>query len=469
MVFSSLEFLFLFLPLLLGLYTLTPHGGRNAVLLAGSLLFYVWGGGAFVVLLLASAAVDYVAGRVVVDQPVGSARRRLGIALSVGVNLSLLGYFKYAGWIVDQFAHLGLGGVAWSEPLLPIGISFFTFQSMSYTFDIARGHARPIANPFDFLLYISLFPQLIAGPIVRWRSIEQQLGRRPITWDDRADGAVRFCHGLAKKVVVADSIAPIADAAFAAEPGELGIGMAWLGVTAYALQLYFDFSGYSDMAIGLGRLFGFRFPENFLHPYSAVSITDLWRRWHITLTTWIRDYVFVPLGGSRGSDRQTYVLLVFVFLMTGLWHGASWNMVIFGAYHGLLLLYERVRSTRQMERDRWWPLRQARVFLLALIGFVLFRAPDLGTAGMVYRAMVDVGSVSDPELVAAASPFAVAALLLASLVLVAPRDTPVGPWLTARSTPTVEVARFATVLAVFPATAVLVMSSTFSPFLYFQF
>ena len=316
MVFSSVTFLFFFIPAALAIYTLVPPRLRNAVLLLISLVFYTWGSGAIVGVLFVSVIVDYALGFVAAagarDDDQGL--RRLAITLSVVVNLSLLAWFKYAGWLIENAADAGLYSGAAPDIVLPIGISFFTFQSMSYTIDVARGRCGHLVNPLDFALYVTLFPQLVAGPIVRYHEIEPEIRRRDHTTHNLGEGAVRFGHGLVKKLVIADTVGVVADAAFGADT--LTMGAAWVGALAYTMQIYFDFSGYSDMAIGLGKMFGFTIPENFARPYSAVSITDFWRRWHITLSNWFRDYLYIPLGGSRGRPVTVYRNLMVVFLLT---------------------------------------------------------------------------------------------------------------------------------------------------------
>ena len=291
MVFSSIEFLFFFLPLTLVATFAAPERARNHVLLAASLFFYLWGGGALILLLLFAIVVNWGAGKVVARGVAnGDARlRNLGVTLSVVISLGMLSYFKYANFMVDQLNNIGdavgVGPVAWNRVVLPIGISFYTFHTMSYTIDLARGRAQPVRSLADFALYVSLFPQLIAGPIVRFHVIADELWKRSVRLEDFAEGTVRFVWGLGKKVLIADTLAPIADAAFDQGQGDLSVAGAWIGLLAYTFQIYFDFSGYSDMAIGLARMFGFRFPENFERPYSALSVTDFWRRWHITLST----------------------------------------------------------------------------------------------------------------------------------------------------------------------------------------
>lgn len=475
MVFSSIEFLFLFLPLVLGLYTLAPRRVKNTLLLLASLVFYTWGGGAFVLVLLAAIALSYAAGRLIGwardrDRPLAA---RLGLALGIATGLGLLGYFKYANFMVDQLndvgARLGLGAIAWEGVALPIGVSFFTFQAMSYVVDVYRGRTRHLTNPIDFAMYVALFPQLIAGPIVRFHEISDQLRDRHSRVDDIADGVLRFAHGLVKKVVVADTVAAAADAAFGAQPGLLSMPEAWVGLAAYTVQIYFDFSGYSDMAIGLGRILGFRLPENFRRPYSAISVTDFWRRWHMTLSNWFRDYLYVPLGGNRGSRTATYRNLAIVFLLTGLWHGAKWTFVAWGAYHGVLLIIERATGQRPTGDASLIPLRRALTLLAVMLGWVLFRADSFPHALGYLQALFSFNLGAGSGAVAAAvDGRLLITLALAGTVVLLPRDFVFGPYLLRHRRGAV-LARLAVLALAFPYALLLVVSGTFSPFLYFQF
>lgn len=473
MVFSSVVFLFFFLPIAIAVVVVLPERFRNPWLLACSLFFYAWGSGALVLLLLVSTVVDYLLGRrVALHRAAGNHRGvRLAVGASVVVNLSLLGYFKYANFLVDQINSLGLGDIARTSVTLPVGISFFTFQSMSYTIDVARGRAEHLRNPLDFALYVSLFPQLVAGPIVRFHELSEQIRPRVLTIDGFSDGVVRFSHGLMKKVLIADSVAPIADAAFANE-GDLATLTAWVGVFAYAIQIYFDFSGYSDMAIGLGQMLGFRFPENFLRPYSAVSVTDFWRRWHITLSSWFRDYVYIPLGGGRRGTARTYVNLSAVFLLTGLWHGAKWTFVVWGIYHGTLLIIERLTAQRPVgDEGGARPLRRVLVFVAVLIGWVFFRADNLTGAFDYLATMFSFsGGASGAEwLPEFTTTRSAVALVAAGSTLLLPGRWAMGPWLQNRSSSGGQAIRLAYVAVTLPIALILVASSTFSPFLYFQF
>ena len=477
MVFSSQNFIFFFLPGVLIAYYLLPRRWGNAVLALASVVFYSYGGGTFVVLLLISAGADYLTGWMAgsargKDEP---GRVRAAVAISAFVNLSLLGYFKYANFFVDQFnavfAELGFGVSSWTDVVLPIGISFYTFQSMSYTIDVARGRVDPIRNPVDFLVYVSLFPQLIAGPIVRFHEISDEIRSRNTTADDFAEGVVRFAHGLFKKVVIADAAALVVEPVFSLEAGELTSMVAWLGVAAYTIQIYFDFSGYSDMAIGLGRMFGFHFPENFRRPYSALSITDFWRRWHITLSNWFRDYLFVPLGGSRTTTVATYRNLTVVFLLTGLWHGANWTFVIWGAYHGAFLVFERVTNQRPTGDDvpNSW-LRRFYALLVVMVGWVLFRSDSLSQAGAFLRAMfTPAGLGLPPEVSTVLTTRVQLTLVIAFLVVLLPRDFVAGITLASGSERFAAAGRLGLLLFGLPYALALVAAGTFSPFIYYQF
>jgi alginate O-acetyltransferase complex protein AlgI len=472
-VFSGAPFLLVFLPLALLLYFVSPWRLRNGVLLAASLVFYTWGGGELVALLVLSIAANHVLGLLARgggrEGSGPGARPALAVAGCVAVNLGILAYFKYANFFVEQVNALGAAPVIdWSPVALPIGISFYTFQSMSYVFDVARGDCPPRKSPLDFGLYVSMFPQLIAGPIVRYREIAGQITRRRTGLDDLGDGAARFALGLVKKVVVADAAGAVADAAFAVPAGEVTTASAWIGAGAYTLQIYFDFSAYSDMAIGLGRILGFRLPENFDRPYSAVSLTDFWRRWHITLSTWFRDYLYVPLGGSRGSTARTHLNLWIVFLATGLWHGAAWTFVCWGIYHGALLIAERVTGLRAAAG--WAAPRRALTLLLVIVGWVLFRADDLGHArGLLGAMFAPDGGDLPVDLRIALSTKNVLTMGLASGVALLPASFRAGVLVESGRGPAALALRIALLCVGLPYALVSIASGTYSPFLYFQF
>ncbi|WP_438432610.1 MBOAT family O-acyltransferase [Gorillibacterium sp. sgz500922] len=391
MVFSSLVFLFLFLPAVLLLYYAAPQRIRNLVLFVVSLIFYAWGEPVYIAIMLLSTVTDFSFG-LLLDNSKRTARQRKGIvALSIVVNLGLLGFFKYADFLIGNLN--SLLGTSWplTELPLPIGISFYTFQSMSYIIDVYRGEAKAQRNWIDFGAFVSLFPQLVAGPIVTYNTVAGQMKSRRETASDFAEGVRRFIIGLAKKVLLANTIGLVWNSILATPADSLPAATAWLGLVAFAFQIYFDFSGYSDMAIGLGLMFGFRFRENFNKPYAATSITDFWRRWHISLSSWFRDYVYIPLGGNRrGLPRQLLNLLV-VWLLTGLWHGASWNFVLWGLYFGLILMFEKTGGLKLLAK---LPpiLQHAYAILLILIGWVFFAFPDFSDMWGYIQALAGVGT-----------------------------------------------------------------------------
>jgi alginate O-acetyltransferase complex protein AlgI len=477
MVFSSATFLFVFLPIVLVLTWVAPARLRRFVLLPASIIFYVWGVQEFVLLVIGSTLLDWslaLALRKARDS--GSTRlARLLLAIGVLQNLALLGYFKYAGFFVDQFAQLasslGSNGPTALSVALPIGISFFTFEKISYLVDVWRGEVAPRRDPTEVLLFVFLFPRSIAGPIVRLREIQTQL-RTPRPYPEQVgEGAIRFAHGLAKKVLIADQIAPVADAAFAsAAGGNLTTAAAWIGAFAYALQLYFDFSGYSDMAIGIGMMLGFTLPENFNRPYSAISITDFWRRWHMTLSRWFRDYVYIPLGGNRHGEAATYRNLMIVFLLTGFWHGAAWSFVLWGVYHGTWLLIERRMDWRGIERPvRNVALRRMTTFLIVLFGWILFRAESLPLAVDYYGVMLVPQGGATAAVDQALGGQTIAALLVGALIVLLPGRLSGGRWLIEAAGRAPQLARGATLCILLPLALVYAFAETFSPFLYFQF
>ena len=388
MVFSSNIFLLFFLPIFLLAYFVTPQRFRNYTLLLFSLAFYAFGAPDFLLVLVASCVVNFylVKWMEKVSKPKA---KKLICALSVVLSLALLLYFKYANFFVENLnAVLGFlhrPAVGWVKVALPIGISFFTFQSLTYAIDVYRGTTVSSRKLSDYVLYIMMFPQLIAGPIVRYNSVAQQIVSRQSDMEDRTTGFYRFVIGLAKKVLISNVLAGIADQAFALNAG-LSTASAWLGMLSYTLQIYFDFSGYSDMAIGLGKMMGFSFPENFMNPYTSRSITEFWRRWHITLGTFMKEYLYIPLGGNRRGTGRTYLNLIIVFLCSGFWHGASWNFVIWGAYHGLFQIFDRLGMAKVLDKMGKLP-SVLLTFLVVNFGWVLFRADDLSQAFSFYKAL----------------------------------------------------------------------------------
>ncbi len=373
MVFSSAVFIFLFLPIVLLAYNIVPKkhlGARNIVLLCASMIFYAWGEPKNIILMLASIAFNYAFGLMIHKYAsVSQTKKRLWLIISVVFNLGLLFYFKYF--------NLFTAGKLWYV-VLPIGISFFTFQIMSYVIDVYRGDVAVQKNILKLALYISLFPQLIAGPIVRYIDVEAQLSQRTTSLTKTAAGIRRFIVGFAKKILISNIAAALADEIFAMDIG-VTVAVAWLGAICYAIQIYFDFSGYSDMAIGLGLMFGFDFLENFNYPYISTSVQEFWRRWHISLSSWFRDYLYIPLGGNRKGISRTYINLIIVFACTGFWHGANWTFIVWGLYHGLFLIIERAGFNKILKK---LPKFIGLIYTLfvVLIGWVLFRADTIGGA-----------------------------------------------------------------------------------------
>lgn len=383
MVFSSAIFLFIFLPVVLVLYYLVPARWRNGILLAASLLFYSWSEPRFIALLLVSITADYFIARRM-DLAEGG-KRKGWLAGSLVLNIGILAYFKYANFFIDNvqqfYSWFGLVPFEWHRVALPVGISFVTFQKISYMVDVYR-RDHEAQRRWDVLaLYILMFPQLIAGPIIRYKEIVAQLKDRSATDtpDNRLHGLFRFLVGLSKKVLIANVLAQQVDIIFATAPGELAAGTAWIGMLAYTMQIYFDFSGYSDMALGLGRMFGFSFPENFNFPYISQSFTEFWKRWHITLGHWMKDYLYIPLGGNRKGEGRTYLNLVIVFFLSGLWHGAAWTFVVWGLYHGLFLILDKWGLRKLLDKMGKVP-SVLLTFLLVMVGWVIFRADTIGYA-----------------------------------------------------------------------------------------
>ena len=378
MVFSSVIFLFLFLPVVLGVYFLCPkQQAKNLWLIAASLLFYAFSGLWYVLLLLFSVLCNYIAGLFV-------SGRKPVLYAAVAVNLGILGVFKYLGFLAQTVNHLPGVSVPVPSIVLPVGISFFTFQGLSYVIDVYRNEQLKSTKFSDVLLYISLFPQLVAGPIVRYASVEQQMNDRVLVPAKMAAGLQRFIIGLGKKVLLANQIGALWTEISTQKTGTV-LG-AWLGAIAFMFQIYFDFSGYSDMAIGLGHIFGFTFPENFKYPYISKSITEFWRRWHITLSTWFREYLYIPLGGNRrGRTRQIWNLFV-VWSLTGLWHGASWNFVLWGIYYFILLTIEKIFLGEKLEQLPGW-LQHGYTCLIVLFGWVIFANENIADLGRYFLTM----------------------------------------------------------------------------------
>ena len=389
MVFSSNIFLFFFLPIFLIAYFVTPQKFRNYTLLLFSLIFYAYGAPDFVFLLVGECIINYFIVRGMAKTEKTSTKKWL-CALSVIMALGLLLYFKYANFFMDNLnAILGWmhhEPVGWMKVALPIGISFFTFQSITYTLDVYRGTTPPSQKLTDYVLYIMMFPQLIAGPIVNYNNVAAQLVERTSTMEDRVVGFYRFIIGLGKKVLIANTLAAYADQVFAMNYADLATSTAWIGILSYTFQIYFDFSGYSDMAIGLGKMMGFKFPENFNDPYTSRSVTEFWKRWHMTLGNFIMNYLYIPLGGNRKGKGRMYLNLWLCFLLSGLWHGASWTFVLWGAFHGLFICADKLFLKDLLKKAGKWPA-VILTFFVVNMGWVLFRVDTAADAGGFYQAL----------------------------------------------------------------------------------
>ena len=461
MLFSGIPFLFFFLPAVLILYFLAPGKLKNAVLLVSSLVFYAWGEPKYVVLMIATIALFYLCGLAM--GKTGSRRwQKFWMILSVVISLGLLGIFKYADFFIGSF-HAATGI---SLPLLrlalPIGISFYTFQCLSYTIDVYRGNASVQKNIVSFGAYVVLFPQLIAGPIVRYTDVARELDQRQHTWEGFALGLRRFIIGLSKKVLLSNQLGALTE--LFRQSGEKSVVFYWIYAIAFTLQIYFDFSGYSDMAIGLGRIFGFRFPENFDYPYLSKSISEFWRRWHMTLGSWFRDYVYIPLGGNRVSRGRWIFNIFVVWMLTGLWHGAAWNFVLWGLLYAVFLLVEKFVPGLQKLPSL---LRHGYVMLVVILGFVLFNAADLS------QAMTDISGMfglTGAPLVTTQTLYALrsyAVVLLVSILGCTPLVRNTAQRLSGRTAGVVS-EQVALILLLLICSAYLVDGS-FNPFLYFRF
>ncbi len=480
MVFSSHLFIFYFLPAALLLYYIAPRRGRHLALTLLSYAFYGWANPYFMPLMFLSTVVDYICGRVIAQGGDGlllprersprSRRQKVALLVSILTNLSLLGFFKYFNFGIDSWNGLvaGLGLEHWAMDTflwvtLPLGISFYTFQSMSYTIDVYRGHAAVLRNFIDFACYVSMFPQLVAGPIIRFSEVADQLRSRTHTMEKFARGVAMFSLGSAKKILLANPCGRIADATF--DAGSVETFDAWYGTVAYAFQIYFDFSAYSDMAIGLGLMLGFVFPKNFDSPYIAKSITEFWRRWHISLSSWLRDYLYIPLGGNRHGEVRTYINLALVMLLGGLWHGSDWTFVIWGAIHGGWLALERASGKKSFYRSLPGPFKMLLTFLIVNIAWVFFRTESLDHAWRYLGNMFGGGSVQEgAELIQGViyAPYYAGSFVLAAIVTWTMPQT--WDW-TRKLTPT----RGIIAIALFLLSILILETQSYNPFIYFIF
>ncbi len=477
MSFATPLFLWYFLPVVLAAVLVAPRTWRNGVVAVASMVFYLAGGGATILILLVTMTVNFLVGWTLEpDQwDLNHKRRRTVLIGVIAFDLAALIVWKYAGFATQQLnalVHLFGGGIPIVTLAQPIGISFYTFHQISYVVDIYRGERRPLRNPVSFVTYIAMFPQLAAGPIVRYKEIADQLPQqRTHRLDDIASGFPRFALGLTKKVVIADSLAPMVNACFATSNHDMTFGIAWLGAVGYTIQLFFDFSGYSDMAIGLGRMLGFRLPENFARPYSSTTITEFWRRWHMSLSRFFRDYVYIPLGGNRHGDAKTYRNLCIVFVLVGFWHGANWTFLVWGIYHGALLVIERgFQWDRAPASTAVKIARRALTLLLVVFGWVFFRSANMGQAlVMLGHMFIPDGSGLSDAVNAALTNQRLVILLIALLVVFLPTHPVTGPLLESSRSRIATAIRITVMTGGLLYSAILIAAGTFSPFLYYQF
>ena len=467
MVFSSTTFLFIFLPAVFLLYLPLKSKARNVLLLAASLVFYAWGEPLFVFVMAFSILVNYLFARWI-----GGAKRdhskRGFVAAAVALNLALLIVFKYTNFIVDNVNRVLHTAISVPQIALPIGISFFTFQAMSYIIDVYRDKAYSEKNILNVALYISFFPQLIAGPIVKFHDIADQIHSRTMSVDKVFTGIRRFIIGLSKKLLIANTVGAVADKVFGMEAAGLSSGIAWIGAVCYALQIYFDFSGYSDMAIGMARMFGFELKENFNYPYISQSIKEFWRRWHISLSTWFKEYVYIPLGGNRKGIVRTGINMTIVFFFTGIWHGAAWNFLIWGLFNGLFLLLE---TYKVLVPEKWpRPFRHLYSAFVFVVGFTIFRAPNL-TYAVQYIVKMFSGAMTRASLVMLADILTPLMITVTAIGVTAvfPLVPKIQSVMGEKHELTMERVSYGLTLVLFILCVLNISSSTFNPFIYFRF
>ena len=470
MLFSSITFLFIFLPLTLLLYYLVPFRMKNYVMLAASLIFYAWGEPVYIILMILSIILNYFCGQDIYEKRDNARAMKMSLMFGVVMNLLILGFFKYYGLLMDTINAILPIDIPYRVLALPIGISFYTFQAMSYLIDVYRKEVKPQENILYFALYISMFPQLIAGPIVRYIDIEEQLKERSINPNKFGEGAMYFIRGLAKKVVLANTFGAVYEQVAAMQMGSFSTLTAWVGAIAYAFQIYFDFGGYSDMAIGLGKMFGFEFLPNFNYPYIAKSITDFWRRWHISLSTWFREYVYIPLGGNRCTPSRHILNLLIVWMLTGLWHGAQWNFMFWGLYYGVILILEKYLWGNKIEKLPS-AVQHIYAFVLVLFGWVFFFSPTLGYAGQYLKVMFGIGAKGIFDKQGFFMIFTNWLLIVIAILASAPRGYKLlkkitGCW---QSEEVRAIVTCAVYIAMFLLCIAFLVTETYNPFLYFRF
>ncbi len=470
MVFSSAYFLLLFFPLTLLLYFIVPKKYRNLVLLAASLYFYTYGEKFLVLIMIFSTLVDYKCGILIEE-----GKRKLGLRISILTNLITLGVFKYFNFAIDNlYATLeilqmdaeSLHNIP--EIVLPLGISFYVFQTMSYTIDVYRGNVKADRSLLEFATYVTMFPQLVAGPIVRYIDIQREIADRQVSIFGFAKGLERFIIGLAKKMIIANTFARIADIIFTESGGGFSTYNAWVGLIAYSFQIYYDFSGYSDMAIGLGRMLGFNFLENFNYPYISRSIQEFWRRWHISLSTWFRDYLYIPLGGNRKGKRRTYFNLFAVFLVTGLWHGAQWTFVIWGLYHGIFIIIEKLGFEKVLKKT-WKPIQHIYALLVVNVGWALFRADDIESS-VAYLKTLFIYTEGDATVNDFIGYFNYNNEFIFTFILAVIFSMPIYPYLEQKlKSPKLLPLRYTFIVLILIWSIIYIAADSYNPFIYFRF
>jgi alginate O-acetyltransferase complex protein AlgI len=465
MLFSSIVFLSLFFPLTVGIYALVKKEAKNYVLLMASLLFYAWGEPRYLSIMLLVILLNYL-GALCLTSFKKTIHQKIALSIVVALNLSILIYFKYLSFLTENFNALFGSNIALQNIVMPIGISFFIFQALSYTIDVYRKEVPAQKDLYQLALYISFFPQLIAGPIIKYHDIQAQILSRTESIDKILSGCKRFIIGLAKKVLIANTLGAVADEIFALPMGDINFSIAWLGAIAYSLQLYYDFSGYSDMAIGLGRIFGFEFAENFNYPYISKSITEFWRRWHISLGSWFREYLYIPLGGNRKGKNRTYVNLLLVFLTTGIWHGANWTFIVWGLWHGLFIIVERLIGIQDSKDISKNIFKHGYTILAFVIGWVLFRSDSLQYAFSYLETMFGFGAGKAGFGILYFLRNQAVIFLILGFVFALPVLKKISEY---KQNVVLEILVYITYLFVFIISIWSILSSTYNPFIYFRF
>ena len=472
MVFSSIPFLFFFFPVFLIFYYIMPKRWKNYILLFFSLVFYAWGEPVYILLMIFASAVDYGNGLLMTKFGDTKKKRKIFLLFSVFINLSMLGFFKYADFFIETINQIGNLSI---KPLglgLPIGISFFTFQTMSYSIDLYKKEVEVEKNYFTYLTYVSMFPQLIAGPIVRFSTVREELHHREITIDGFSDGLLRFMQGLFKKVLIANNMGALWENIRGLSYGTISVTTAWLGAISFTLQLYFDFSAYSDMAIGMGKMLGFHYLENFNYPLIAKSVTDFWRRWHISLSTWFRDYIYIPLGGNRVGIGKHLRNIAVVWFLTGLWHGAAWNFILWGVYYGILLTLEKYVWGKKLAKLPAF-FQHIYAIWIVVFGFTIFVFDDMGKLGEYLTFLFGIAKnpIFGTEILYYLMNYGV--LLIIAVLL----SAPIYPWLqkkieqiqTKRKKDVIKALCAVCYIALFLLTTAYLVGDTYNPFLYFRF